>query len=246
MTARKPTNPKDRLIVALDFPTIHEAYRMAIRLGGDVGLFKVGKQLIHASGPDAIAALLGADLFYDCKLHDIPNTVEKAACAIAKKGFAMLNVHCMGGKKMMQAAVAGARIGAGLVGLETPLVIGVTALTSMDEAGLVEIGYPHGTSPGQLVSVLASLAQDAGLDGVVASPLEIAAIRRVCGPDFLIVTPGIRAADAPPDDQKRTMSAAEAVAAGADYIVVGRPITAAADPVEAAKQMVGQIAAVAA
>lgn len=226
----------NRILVALDVASAHEAFALADRLRGSVGGFKIGKQLFTAEGPSIVRTLAerGDRVFLDLKFHDIPNTVAGAVTAAATTGAWMINVHACGGRRMMEAAAAAA---AASGRAKRPLVLGVTVLTSLDAVQLAETGVQDSVL--DQVRRLARLARASGLDGVVASPQEIAAIRQACGPDFLIVTPGIRsAADRPAgDDQVRTMGPAEAIAAGASYLVVGRLITAAADPLAAARQM---------
>jgi orotidine-5'-phosphate decarboxylase len=226
----------NRILVALDVDSRAKALALADTLRGSVAGFKIGKQLFTAEGPDIVRALTarGDRVFLDLKFHDIPNTVAGAVTSAAATGAWMVNVHASGGTAMMRAAAAAARAAADKSGGTRPLVIGVTVLTSMNEAGLAEVG----TSRSVLDQVvhLALLAKSAGLDGVVASPQEIAAIRQACGPDFQIVTPGIRpAGQAGKDDQARTLTPVEAVAEGATYLVIGRPITGAADPRAAAE-----------
>lgn len=226
------------IIVALDLSSAREALAMADTLRGTVGGYKVGNQLFTAEGPDIVRALTmrGDRVFLDLKFHDIPNTVAGAITSAGKLGAWMMNVHACGGPAMMTAAKEAAdRVAAG--GAARPLVIAVTVLTSMDTATLNSVGVNR--SPLDQVVHLARMAQESGLDGVVASPLETAAIRKACGPEFLIVTPGIRggAAGEAKNDQSRTMTPAEAVQAGASYLVVGRPITGAASPQDAARQI---------
>jgi orotidine-5'-phosphate decarboxylase len=230
------------ILVALDVPTAADALAAAAAVRGHVGGLKVGKQLFTAEGPSLVRALVerGDRVFLDLKYHDIPNTVAGAVSAAAALGIWMVNVHASGGTAMMQAARRAADDAAASGGTR-PLVIAVTVLTSLDQAALAAVGVTRALP--EHVSALAALAQDAGLDGVVASPLEIELVRRRCGSGFLIVTPGIRSAPvAPDDDQVRTLSAADAVRAGADYLVVGRPILKAADPASAARAFQQEIA----
>lgn len=225
----------DQLLVALDLDTADEALRMAERLRGSVGGFKVNVHLYTAEGPSLVRQLVerGDRVFLDLKYHDIPNTVANAVAAAARQGVWMLNVHAAGGRAMMEAARAaadGAAQGQG----ERPQVIAVTVLTSLDREALAETGCGGGELE-RHVERLALLAQDAGLDGVVASPHETPRLRERCGPDFLIVTPGIRTGTVAGDDQSRTSTPAGALAAGASYLVVGRPILRAPDPRGAAE-----------
>ena len=228
---------KDRVLVALDVETRDEALRLADTLRGSVGGFKIGSRLFTAEGPSMVRALTerGDRVFLDLKFHDIPNTVATAVEAATQLGVWMLNVHASGGTAMMRAARAAAHDAAATHKVTPPLVIAVTVLTSMSQAALQETGVPIDLM--DQVLRLAELTRDAGLDGVVASPRETSAIRRRLGAEFAIVTPGIRggAAVAAKDDQERTMSPADAVAAGASYLVVGRPIIAAPDPKAAAR-----------
>jgi orotidine-5'-phosphate decarboxylase len=234
----------NRILVALDVDSAARAMMLAEMLRGSVGGFKIGKQLFGAEGPSIVRAIAqqGDRVFLDLKFHDIPNTVAGAVTSAVATGAWMVNVHASGGRKMMEAAARAAQAAADKMERTRPLVIGVTVLTSLDAAQLHETGIERPVL--DQVIHLARLAQDSGLDGVVASPLEIAAIRAACGPDFLIVTPGIRphGASSAGDDQARTMGPAEAIETGASFLVVGRPITAAADPRAAANQMVADIA----
>ncbi len=234
---------KERIIVAVDVDTTDAAEALVARIAGEVGAFKVGLELINAVGFgvfDRISAAGGIRIFYDCKFHDIPNTVAGASRAAAKLGVWMFNVHCSGGYDMMKAARDAAEEGAASAGVPRALVIGVTVLTSIDQSTLTDELGVAATVRDQVVR-LAVLAKKAGLDGVVASPHEVGAIRSECGPDFLIVTPGVRPAGADIGDQKRVMTPSEAVAAGASYLVIGRPITKATDPAEAARTIAAQM-----
>ena len=234
---------KDRILVALDVETRDEALKLADVLRGSVGGFKIGSRLFTAEGPSMVRTLTerGDRVFLDLKFHDIPNTVATAVAAATGLGVWMVNVHASGGAAMMRAARAAAHETAATRNATPPLVIAVTVLTSMSPAGLHDTGVA-----GDLmdhVLRLAELAREAELDGVVASPRETAAIRSRCGAGFAIVTPGIRggAAAAGKDDQERTMSPADAVREGASYLVVGRPIIAAQDPVQAAAAIAGSL-----
>jgi orotidine-5'-phosphate decarboxylase len=222
------------------------ALELAKQLRDLAGGFKVGSRLFTTEGPDLVRRLVasGAPVFLDLKFHDIPNTVAQAVEAAVSTGVWMVNVHASGGVPMMQAAARAASETAAKEGRQRPIVIGVTVLTSMDAPTLASIGVQRPLL--DQVVTLAKMAREAGLDGVVASPQETAAIRAACGPDFSIVTPGIRGASAgtSKDDQSRTMGPAEAVRAGASYIVVGRPIIAAADPRGAAAAIVEELGAV--
>ena len=238
------------ILVALDVESAARAVELADALRGSVGGFKIGKQLFTAAGPAVVRELTskGDRVFLDLKFHDIPNTVAGAVQSAVATGAWMVNVHASGGSAMMTAAAESARKTAAALDRPRPLVIAVTVLTSMNDQALSEIGVARPMLD-QVVH-LAKLAQSSGLDGVVASPQEVTAIRSACGPDFQIVTPGIRplrqgsgqAADEQgKDDQARTLTPAEAMTAGASYLVIGRPITAAANPREAAERIAASL-----
>jgi orotidine-5'-phosphate decarboxylase len=234
----------DQLLVALDVPSGTEALALADRLKDIAGGFKVGLRLFTTEGPDFVRTLARANtrVFLDLKFHDIPNTVATAVSAATSLGVWMVNVHAAGGLRMMQAARDAAHETAAAEGKTPPLVIAVTVLTSLNEAMLRETGV-QGSVLDQVLR-LAELTQAAGLDGVVASPQETQLIRQRCGPDFAIVTPGIRGAAAPAtgkDDQERTMGPADAIAAGSSYIVVGRPIIAAPNARKAAAEIAAAV-----
>lgn len=234
----------DKLIFALDAASFEEAESWIDLLSGHVGMFKVGKELFTAAGPKIIDCikLRGQRVFLDLKFHDIPNTVARAAESAVRLGVDMFNVHASGGSKMISETVDAVRAAAAKNGQAKPIVLAVTVLTSLNDDDLREIGFEKTTN--DLVLRLARMAQKAGADGVVASPQDISALRSSLGDDFILVTPGIRSAqDAVKDDQKRTLSAQEAVQLGADYIVVGRPIRKAADPLAASLQIVREISA---
>jgi orotidine-5'-phosphate decarboxylase len=221
-----------KIIVALDYPEGDRALALAKRLDPALCRLKVGKELFTAAGPELVESLVdaGFGVFLDLKFHDIPNTVASAVKAAARLGVWMVNVHASGGGKMM-AAAREALEGA----TNRPKLIAVTVLTSMSRGDLAEIGLD--VEPRQQVRRLAKLAQDAGLDGVVCSAQEAAMLKGELGRDFLLVTPGIRPADASTDDQSRIMTPAAAIAAGSDYLVIGRPITKAADPLQALRNI---------
>lgn len=212
------TNP---IIVALDLPSLSEATSMAAAVGDAAGAVKVGLELFSAEGPRAIAAF-DRPVFADLKFHDIPTTVARALRALQSVAPAMVNVHALGGRAMLEAA-AGAK--------GTMTLLAVTILTSLDDLALKELGLPPAA---EAVPALAALAREAGADGVVCAPSDIAAVRAVCPPPFLIVTPGVRPPGASTDDQARTATPRAALDAGADHLVIGRPITAAPDPRAAA------------
>jgi orotidine-5'-phosphate decarboxylase len=225
-----------RIIVALDYPDAKSALALADRLDPKLCRVKVGKELFTSAGPALVEALVKRDfaVFLDLKYHDIPNTVASACRAAAALGIWMVNVHALGGRTMMQAArdalAASAR---------RPKLIGVTVLTSHSPADLAELGIAG--TPADVVLRLARLARASGLDGVVCSAQESALLKRECGSDFCLVTPGIRPAQAGADDQNRVMTPAAALAAGSDYLVIGRPITRALDPLQALALIAAEI-----
>jgi len=227
----------DQLLVALDVDTSGRAQELSDQLRGVAGGFKIGSRLFTAEGPSLVRQLVdkGDRVFLDLKYHDIPSTVASAVRAAADMGVWMLTVHASGGRDMMAAAKEAAHgTGSG------PIIVAVTVLTSIDDSALADLGVA-GPVPRQ-VEALAALAQKSGVDGIVASPLEIGLVRASCGKDFTIVTPGIRNPGTDPlNDQSRTMDAASAVKAGASYLVVGRPIIAAPDPLAAAVQIAKQV-----
>ncbi|MEE0777300.1 MAG: orotidine-5'-phosphate decarboxylase [Bacillota bacterium] len=233
---------KDKIIVALDVPTKEDALAIVDELGDAVGAYKIGMQLYNAVGPSILeeVAKRNGKVFLDLKFHDIPNTVASAARTVANLGVFMFNVHASGGYTMMAEAAKALKEEAEKLGVEKPLFIAVTVLTSMSGEELQnEVGVSRAI--GDQVVALAKMAKEAGMDGVVASPLEIEMIREACGPDFLIVTPGIRPRDAALGDQKRVKTPGEAVRDGADYLVIGRPITKAPDRLAAVRDIVEEI-----
>lgn len=236
-------DPRERIIVAVDVDTCDKAVRMVEELRGEVGAFKVGLELVHAAGLGVFEQLMRAGatrIFYDCKLHDIPNTVAGAMRAIGRYGFWMTNVHASGGGRMIAAAAGALKEGSAVAGVNPPILLGVTLLTSISEEELAaELHVPLG--PQDYVARMARLTQASGGNGVVASPHEIEVVREACGPDFVIVTPGVRPAGVDAGDQRRVMTPGEAVRRGADYLVIGRAISGAPDPVEAAKRIADKI-----
>jgi orotidine-5'-phosphate decarboxylase len=224
-----------RVIVALDTPSRDRALDLVRSLRGSVSLFKVGLELFTAAGPGIVRDLtgLGVEVFLDLKFHDIPNTVARAVTAAARLGVAMTDLHVSGGPSMVRRAVDELDAFCDLHQLRRPALLGITALTSLSAEDLAAVGVAR--DPEEQVLTLAGIAREAGLDGVVASPREVAALRRKYGSDWLLVTPGIRPPGAPADDQVRTMTPREAKEAGADYLVIGRPITGAPDPAEAVR-----------
>ncbi len=226
-----------RVLVAMDYDNSADCLAMARRLSPQDCRLKVGKELFTHAGPAIVEALmaLGFEVFLDLKFHDIPNTTAKAVKAAAELGVWMVNVHASGGVRMMSAArevLENYR--------QPPRLIAVTVLTSMESEDLAAIGIAR--QPDEQVQLLAKLTQDCGLDGIVCSAQEAAQMRSLYGPDFCLVTPGIRLPDSPPDDQRRTLTPLEAMAAGSSYLVIGRPITRATDPAARCQAIVKTLA----
>ncbi|MEP6743493.1 MAG: orotidine-5'-phosphate decarboxylase [bacterium] len=235
---------QNKLIVALDVETAAEARQLVDSLRGIAGMFKIGSQLFTVAGPDLVREITkgGEKIFLDLKFHDIPNTVAAAGVEATRLGVSMFNVHVAGGSTMMRRTAAAVAECAEREGLALPVILGVTVLTSSNDETLKEIGVQEKTDA--LVARLAQLAAANGLDGVVASAREVSLVRTiVTRPGFIVVTPGVRPAGAANDDQSRVMSPREAIAAGADYLVVGRPIIAAANPARAAQQIIEEMRA---
>lgn len=229
------------IICALDMPEVEEATRMAELVRPHVGAVKLGLEFFTANGAAGVSAItrLGVPVFLDLKFHDIPNTVAKAIAATAGMNMFMMTVHTSGGRAMLQAAIDASDRVAQVTGKERPLVIGVTVLTSLDADDLAMVGFHENIQ--EHVLRLADLAQSARLDGVVCSPHEITAIRKACGNDLTLVVPGIRPVGSATGDQKRVLTPREALARGADYLVIGRPITDAAHPAEAARTIAASL-----
>jgi orotidine-5'-phosphate decarboxylase len=233
---------RNPIVVALDVDTVEQALSLVERLRGSAGMFKVGKQLFTAAGPDIVRRIIGMGekVFLDLKFHDIPNTVAKAAVEAARLGVSIFNLHAMGGSKMMRAAAEAVNEAAEREGISRPLILGVTVLTSHTQESLNEVGIERRLE--DEVVALARLCNASGIDGVVASPQEIIPIREaVRERDFVVLTPGVRPVGTTLNDQSRVMTPAEAICAGADFLVVGRPITAADDPVMAAQKILEEI-----
>lgn len=233
---------RNPIVVALDVDTSEQALSLVERLRGTVGMFKVGKQLFTAAGPDIVRRIIGMgeQVFLDLKFHDIPNTVAKAGIEAARLGVSIFNVHAMGGSKMMRATVDALTETVEREGIARPLILGVTVLTSHTQESLSEVGIERKLE--DEVVALAQLCETSGINGVVASPQEIVPIRKaVDNPGFVILTPGVRPAGAALNDQSRVMTPGEAITAGANFLVVGRPITAADDPVMAASKILEEI-----
>ena len=234
---------KKRLIVALDVPGKREAFNFIRLLQDKAGAYKIGMQLYNSEGPQLVEyiGLFGGQVFVDLKFHDIPNTVAEAAKVMVDKGAFMCTLHASGGSKMLTAAAQAAREEAAQLNCRRPLLLGVTVLTSTSQQQFNEEMGLKGPICDRVV-YLSQMAQKSGLDGVICSPQEITAIRKACGIDFLIVTPGVRPTWAGKDDQARVLTPREAIASGADYLVIGRPITKAADHADAAGRIIDEIA----
>ena len=233
MSARR----KSQIIVALDTPHRDRALDLVRTLRGQVLLFKVGLELYTAAGPSIVKDVkgLGAEVFLDLKFHDIPNTVARAVAEAARQGVALTDLHLSGGAAMVRRAVDEMGAVCDLDRIRRPALLGITVLTSLGREDLAALGIHR--SPEDQVLALAEIGKAAGLDGVVASPRELPALRKRFGPDWILVTPGIRPPGSPADDQVRTLTPREAVEAGADYLVIGRPITGAQDPCGAAREI---------
>lgn len=237
------TQMRDRLIVALDVPTRKEAFQLVKKLDGEVGAYKIGMQLYNSEGPDIVRdiQLFGGKVFVDLKFHDIPNTVAQTSRVMARRQAFMYTMHAGGGSKMLSVAAQATIEEAQKLGVEKPLAIAVTVLTSISQQEFEgEMGVQRQIK--DHVVGLAMMAKEAGMDGVVCSPQEIRPIRQACGQDFLVVTPGVRPTWASSDDQKRVMTPLEAIREGANYLVVGRPIIKDDDPKEAARRIVEEMA----
>jgi orotidine-5'-phosphate decarboxylase len=232
---------RERLILALDVEDLDRVKATLKLLAGEVGMFKVGKQLFTHAGPQAVKLIqeMGGEVFLDLKFHDIPTTVAKAAIEATRLGVKMFNVHASGSLAMMRQTAKEVNRVCRQEALRKPIMLAVTVLTSLNENDLKKVGIA-GEVADQVVR-LALLSQKAGMDGVVAAPNEVSEIRAACGRRFVIVTPGIRLQKSKRDDQKRVMTPADAVRAGVDYIVVGRPIMEAADPVNVAREIIAEM-----
>ncbi|HEB72651.1 MAG TPA: orotidine-5'-phosphate decarboxylase [Nitrospirae bacterium] len=227
---------EEKLIVALDAPTIDQAKRMIDKIGGRVKWLKIGSQLFTGAGPEAVEMVkkAGCKVFLDLKYHDIPATVSGAVKTAVEMGVDMMNIHALAGRKTLETAIRSVNELCAGSDVAKPLMIAVTILTSMDAEDLAEIGIER--EPGEMVTRLAAMAKKAGMDGVVASPEETGLIKNTLGERFVVVTPGIRPEWAGKDDQKRTKTPAEAIRSGSDYIVIGRPILKSDDPADAVRR----------
>lgn len=232
---------KNPIIVALDLPDAQSALRLAERLVPFVGAYKIGSELFTSAGPDMIKQIrnLGGEVFLDLKFHDIPNTVSKAVAAAVHYDVQMLTIHTSGGQEMMRVAEESAQKTAANLGQSPPLLLGVTILTSLDSEAIGKIGFE--SDVGRQVERLATLAVSAGLRGLVCSPREVSALRQIVPVELQLVTPGVRPDQGQAHDQKRTLSPKEALRAGADWLVIGRPIYAAENPVAAAESILASI-----
>lgn len=233
---------RNPIILALDVPAADQALALARQLAPVLGAVKIGNELFTAAGPEVVRAMrgLGLNVFLDLKFHDIPNTVSKAVASAVRLDVQMLTIHTGGGAEMMRAAEKSAQENAAKAGRPAPLVLGVTVLTSLDSNAIAEVGFEANVA--RQVDRLAKLAVKSGLRGLVCSPLELVELRRILPSEVQLVTPGIRPADSAGDDQKRTLTPKEALAAGADWLVIGRPISAAKDPRRAAEQILQSLA----
>jgi orotidine-5'-phosphate decarboxylase len=233
---------RNPIIVALDVPNAERAAALVERIAPFVGAFKIGSELFTSAGPEIVRQIrrLGASVFLDLKFHDIPNTVAKSVSAATRLNVQMLTIHTAGGLEMMKAAESAAQETAKQLAIQPPLILGVTVLTSMAEGSLLEVGVDVPGIEGQ-VERLARLAVSAGIRGLVCSPLELGMLRQVLPPSVQLVTPGIRAPGDEAGDQKRTLSAKEAIAAGANWLVIGRPIYGAPDPAKAAEAILASL-----
>lgn len=231
----------DRIITALDVHSLEDMKKLVETLGDSVSFYKVGMELFYSAGPDAVLYLKdqGKHVFLDLKVHDIPNTVGQSIRALTRLGADLMTLHGTGGRAMMEAAAEAVRDEAAKLNIERPRLLAVTVLTSIDEDAWKEIGGKY--SIAESVKNLAKLAKEAGIDGTVSSPYEAKEIREMNGPDFLIVTPGIRPTFAVANDQKRFTTPSQALRDGASHLVIGRPITKAADPKEAAEKILAEI-----
>ena len=238
---RSPGSMRERLILALDVDDLERVKALVSLLDSKVGMFKVGKQLFTHAGPQAVKLIqgMGGEVFLDLKFHDIPSTVAKAAIAATRLGVKMFNVHASGSLEMMRLTVREVSRVCRQEGLRRPILLAVTVLTSLNKSDLQRVGV-DGEVADQVIR-LALLTRQAGMDGVVASPQEVAPIRAACGRRFIIVSPGVRPQRAKRNDQRRVMTPEEAIRAGADYIVVGRPIMEAKDPMSAAQEIITEM-----
>lgn len=238
---RSPGSMRERLILALDVDDLERVKALVSLLDSKVGMFKVGKQLFTHAGPQAVKLIqgMGGEVFLDLKFHDIPNTVAKAAIEATRLGVKMFNVHASGSLEMMHLTVREVSRVCRQEGLRRPIMLAVTVLTSLNKSDLQRVGV-DGEVADQVIR-LALLTRQAGMDGVVASPQEVASIRAACGRRFIIVSPGVRPQRAKRNDQRRVMTPEETIRAGADYIVVGRPIMEAKDPMSAAQEIITEM-----